>query len=100
MKKSDILKIIKKEVQNGIDNVEDLAFKLKISMEECAKLLEEVGIDILNESVNDELNEGNLDTLDTKKQKVLNYLKKETSINAIAEDMNISVYEVSGIMKK
>ncbi len=69
MRKSDVLKIIKKEVQNGIDNVEDLAFKLKISMEECAKLLEEVGIDILNESVNDELNEGNLDTLDTKKQK-------------------------------
>lgn len=100
MRKSDVLKIIKKEVQNGIDNVEDLAFKLKISMEECAKLLEEVGIDILNESVNDELNEGNLDTLDTKKQKVLNYLKKETSINAIAEDMNISVYEVSGIIKE
>ena len=100
MRKSDILKIIKKEVQNGIDNVEDLAFKLKISMEECAKLLEEIGIDILNESVNDELNEGNLDTLDTKKQKVLNYLKKETSINAIAEDMNISVYEVSGIIKE
>lgn len=92
MKKVDVLKQIKKIMESGIDNVEDLSLKLNISTDELVKILEENGIDIINESVNDNLND--------RKQEVLNYLKKETSISSIAENMNISVYEVSGIINE
>lgn len=92
MKKIDVLKQIKKIMESGIDNVEDLSLKLNISIDELTKILEENGVDIINESVNDNLNDH--------KQEVLNYLKKETSISSIAENMNISVYEVSGIINE
>lgn len=92
MKKIDVLKQIKRIMESGIDNVEDLSLKLNISIDELTKILEENGVDIINESVNDNLNDH--------KQEVLNYLKKETSISSIAENMNISVYEVSGIINE
>lgn len=90
MKKSEFLKLIKTELENGIDNVKDLSLKLNISEDECTSLLKESGITDFIEK-ND---------VDIKKQKVLNYLKKETSLCAIASDLNISTYEVSGIIKE
>lgn len=94
MKKSILLKQIKEEIENGIETVEDLALKLNISVEECKQLLEECEIETFSENI-DELN-----NIDYKKQKILNYLKKETSINVISEELKISPYEVSGIIKE
>lgn len=94
MKKSILLKQIKEEIENGIESVEDLASKLNISVEECKQLLDECGIETFNENI-DELN-----NIDSKKQKILNYLRKETSINVISDDLKISPYEVSGIIKE
>lgn len=91
MKKSLLLKQIKEEIENGIETVEELALKLNITVDECKQLLEECGVEIFNE---------NIDDIDSKKQKVLDYLKKETSINSIAQNLNTSTYEISGIIKE
>lgn len=91
MKKSLLLKQIKEEIENGIETVEELALKLNITVDECKQLLEECGVEIFNENIND---------IDSKKQKVLDYLKKETSINSIAQNLNTSTYEISGIIKE
>ena len=91
MKKSLLLKQIKEEIENGIETVEELALKLNITVDECKQLLEECGVETFNE---------NIDDIDSKKQKVLDYLKKETSINSIAQNLNTSTYEISGIIKE
>lgn len=101
MKKSEVLKLIKEEIKNGLpESVEELSIKLKVPEEECLEILNELGIDILNENVEDELNESAEISLDNKKLTVLEYLKKERSIKYIAENMNIGVLEVSGIIKE
>ena len=48
MKKSEILKLIKEEIKNGLpESVEELSIKLKVPEEECLEILNELGIDIL-----------------------------------------------------
>ena len=102
MRKSEFLKIIKKMIMTNELNtsVEEISAKLDIPEEKCIELLKECGIDILNECVEDYLNESADISIDDKKNRVLGYLRKETSIKTIAENMNLSELEVSGIIKE
>lgn len=102
MKKSEFLKIIKKMIVSEELNtsVEELSIKFDIPEEKCVELLKECNIDILNECVEDYLNESTELNIDDKKNKVLSYLRKETSIKTIAENMNLTELEVSGVIKE
>ena len=76
MKKSEklLLNRIKKIIEETSDiDTQTLADKLNITNDECIELLNNLGIDIINENINDELKEcEELITDDDKKRKYLN----------------------------
>lgn len=86
MRKNEKLKKIKEQISSGVDNISDLASKLNMSVEECNALLEECNIV--------DLKTGDI------KQQVLSCLNKETNIETIARNLNVSKYEISGIIKE
>ena len=101
MRKSEFLRIIKKMIISNELNtsVEEISAKFDIPEEKCIELLKECGIDVVNECIEDYLNESNI-SIDDKKNKILGYLKKETSIKTIAQNMDLAELEVSGIIKE
>lgn len=100
MKYKTLLKKLKEAILEGsIDNVEELALKLNVPESECIKALRECGVDIVNESVVDELCES-VPSLDDNKRIVLEHIQREKSLKDIALEMEISELEVAGIIKK
>ena len=59
MKTKELLKKIRNELENSEEelDVETISEKLKITKKECMDLLEYLGIDVIDEEVNDDLNE-------------------------------------------
>lgn len=104
MKKSEklLLNRIKKIIEETSDiDTQTLADKLNITNDECIELLNNLGIDIINENINDELKEcEELITDDDKKKKIFELIKKEISINKISEITSLSELEIAGIINE
>lgn len=101
MKTKELLKKIRNELENSEEelDVETISEKLKITKKECMDLLEYLGIDVIDEEVNDDLNESVI-TEDEKKKQIFGMLKKERTISYISKELNISNYEVAGIINE
>lgn len=98
--KKELLNKIKKLIEENNDiDVSLLAKFLNISEVECINLLNDLGIDILNDNITDDLKEcEELITDDDKKRKVFELIKREISINKISEITKLNELEVAGII--